>query len=70
MKFHLDNTRDITIYPRIVSGNPIIEVYEKDENELIAKFENITSNEYNKVYLTNLIGEQDTFDLKIVGGSL
>jgi len=66
----LDNTRDITIFPRIVSGNPIIEVYEKDENELIATFENIISNKYNKVYLTNLQYLQDTFDLKIRGGSL
>ncbi|MGY4884739.1 MAG: hypothetical protein ACP5NZ_04140, partial [Nanobdellota archaeon] len=66
----LNSTNDITIYPNISFGIPTLEVYEKDKQELIAKFENITSNEYNKVYLTNLIGEQDTFDLKVVGGSL
>jgi hypothetical protein len=37
---------------------------------LIATFENIISNKYNKVYLTNLQYLQDTFDLKIRGGSL
>ena len=66
----LDTTRDITVFPRIISGDPIIEVYEEDKNELIAQFENLVSNEYNKVYLTNLQSQQDTFDLKIVGGSL
>ncbi|MFH1503162.1 MAG: hypothetical protein ABIE36_00700, partial [Candidatus Diapherotrites archaeon] len=43
----LDNTRDITIYPRTISGTPSIEVYEKDENTLIAEFTNINSNQYN-----------------------
>ena len=27
----LDNAKDIRIYPHIISGNPRIEVYEKDE---------------------------------------
>ncbi|MCX6746691.1 MAG: hypothetical protein NTU63_00985 [Candidatus Pacearchaeota archaeon] len=66
----LDSTRDITIYPRVVSGNPRIEVYEKDKAELIAEFTNLTSNEYNKVYLTNLQGSQDTFDLQVLDGSV
>jgi parallel beta-helix repeat protein len=66
----LDNTKDITIYPRTISGTPSIEVYEKDESTLIANFTSITDNEYNKVYLTSLVGTQDTFDLRIVGGSV
>jgi len=66
----LDSTRDITLFPRIISGNPIVEVYEKDKNELIAQFDNLISNEYNKVYLTNLQSQQDIFDLKVVGGIL
>ena len=66
----LDNTRDITIYPRIVSGEPKIEVYEIDENETIAEFSSLNSDEYNKVYLTNLSGKQDSFDLRIIGGSI
>ena len=67
---NLTNQNDITFYPRIISGNPIIEIYEKDSDEKIAEFNSIVSNDYNKALLTNLIGEQDTFDLKIIGGSL
>jgi len=66
----LSSSDDITIYPKVVSGNPRVEVYEKDKNDLIAKFTNIISNQYNKVLLTNLHGSQDTFDLKIIGGSI
>jgi len=66
----LDSTRDITVYPRIISGEPTIEVYEQDETELLATFDPVTSNEYNKIYLTNLTGEQDTFDLRIIGGTV
>ncbi len=66
----LDNTRDITLYPRITSGNPRIEVYEIDGTEKIAEFSSLNSNEYNKVFLTNLVGEQDTFDLRVTGGSI
>ncbi|MCK5043993.1 hypothetical protein KAR52_03270, partial [Candidatus Pacearchaeota archaeon] len=66
----LDFSKDITIYPRIISGNPRVEVYEVDGTEIIAEFTTIIPNELNKIYLTNLVGLQDTFDLKIVGGSL
>ena len=66
----LDSSKDITLYPRVISGTPKIEVYEKDETTKIAEFTNIVSNEYNKVYLTNLQNSQDTFDLRVVGGSL
>jgi outer membrane protein assembly factor BamB len=63
----LDSTRDITIYPR---GTGSVEVYEVGQEVLIAKFDPIVENEYNKIYLTNLNGTQDTFDLKVVNGSL
>jgi hypothetical protein len=66
----LNSSNDITVYPRIVNGTPIIEVYEKDKNEVIALFDNITSNVYNQVLLTALNGTQDTFDLRVVNGSL
>ena len=66
----LDSSRDIMIYPRVVSGNPKIEVYEVDGIDLIAEFTSINSNQYNKVLLTNLQGSQDTFDLRVVGGSI
>ena len=67
---NLTSDKDITIYPRIVNGNPKVEVYEIDGTELIAEFVSINSEELNKIYLTSLNGEQDTFDLKVVGGSL
>ncbi len=67
---NLTNENDITLYPRIVSGSPRIEVYEKEGTKLIAEFTNIQDRKYNKVLLTNLEGEQDTFDLKILDGSL
>ena len=71
----LDNNRDITIYPRVISGTPKIEVYEFQGTEVIAEFTSINNNEYNKIFLdgssgAGLTGEQDVFDLRIVGGSL
>ncbi|MDP7196430.1 MAG: hypothetical protein QF864_09600 [SAR202 cluster bacterium] len=66
----LNNDNDITIYSRIISGNPIIEVYEVNGDEMIAKFGEIMEDKYNKIYLTNLNGSQDTFDLRVVGGSI
>jgi hypothetical protein len=68
---NLTSNRDITIYPRIVSGEPKIEVYEIDSTDLIAEFDSINSNTYNKVYLTNLQSEsQNVFDLRVVDGSV
>ncbi|MEK6926022.1 MAG: Ig-like domain-containing protein [Nanoarchaeota archaeon] len=67
---NLTSSNDITIFPRIINGNPRIEVYEVNKSVLIAEFSSITNNQYNKVYLTNLPGEQDTFDLKIQRGSI
>jgi|GEM_PF-4104967 len=67
----LDNTRDITIYPRIASGSPYIEVYEVNGTTAVANFSTLNENEYNKIFLTDLISEsQDVFDLRIVGGSV
>jgi len=66
----LDSSRDITIYPRTISGTPKIEVYEFNKTELIAEFTTINDSEYNKVYLTGLEGEQDTFDLRVLDGSV
>ncbi|MBI1972647.1 hypothetical protein HYS50_01435 [Candidatus Woesearchaeota archaeon] len=67
---NLTNENDITVYPRIVSGNPRIEIYEVNGNDIIAEFTSLSQNQYNKVLLTNLQGSQDTFDLKVQGGSL
>ncbi len=68
----LDKTRDITLWPRTVSGISRVEVYEIDGNTTVASFESLNDNEYNKVYLTGLADgvSQDTFDLKVMGGSV
>ncbi|MCK5450105.1 DUF285 domain-containing protein [Candidatus Pacearchaeota archaeon] len=66
----LDSSRDITIYPRVVSGTPKVQIYEVNDTELIAEFTTINSDEYNKIYLTNLQGTQDTFDLKVIDGEI
>lgn len=65
----LTSANDITIYPRIISGNPSIKVYEQNGTELIAEFASLTSDQYHKIFLTSLSGSQDTFDLRIVNGS-
>jgi len=66
----LDNVSDITLYPRIISGNPRIEIYEVNESVLIAEFNPLINDTYNTIYLTNLNNYQDTFDLKIINGSI
>jgi len=67
---NLTSDRDITVYPRTVSGNPRIEIYEIDGAEIIAQFNSLNDNEYNKVFLDGLQGSQDRFDLKILDGSV
>ncbi len=66
----LDNTRDITLWPRTVNGTPKIEVYGENGTEVVAEFGSLNSNEYNRVILTGLNGSQDTFDLKIFDGDI
>ncbi len=69
VKFEKNLTRenDITIFPKLLSQNATIEIYEADENKLIAEFDQLESTQYNKVFLDNLDRAQDTFDLKIYG---
>src|SRR3989344_1067631 len=67
----LKSNNDITIFPRIVSGDPRIEVYSINNLAYkIAEFNNLKDNEYNKIFLTNLTGEEHTFDLVVLGGSV
>jgi len=66
----LSNGRDITLYPRIISGSPNIEVYEIEGTERITEFSSLVSNEYNKAILTNLNGNQDSFDLRVINGTI
>ncbi len=67
---NLNSGNDITLYLNITSGNPIINVYEKEDNLTLATFDNLTNSVLQKIYLTNLSGEQKTFDLQIIGGSV
>ncbi|MCA9485600.1 MAG: LamG domain-containing protein, partial [Nanoarchaeota archaeon] len=64
----LDSTKDITVYPRIVSGSPRMEIYEINGSQKVAEFTSLNEGE-NKVYLTGLVGLQDTFDLLILDGT-
>ncbi len=62
----LDSTKDITLYAR----NPekeriIIEIYYYNTTQKIAEFPIIKKEGYYTIYLTELQGEHDTFDLKI-----
>ncbi len=66
---NLTSEGDITLYARADQSSSI-EVYEKDEDELIATFDNINDEAWYKVYLADLMGTQDVFDLKIIGDSI
>jgi hypothetical protein len=66
----LDFSNDITIWPRVISGKPRIEVYEADGTTLIVSFDSLINDSYNKVFLSGLNKKQDTFDLRIIGGSV
>jgi hypothetical protein len=67
---NLTSGNDITIYPRIISGTPTIQVYEIGRSVPIAEFTSIRSNQYNKVLLENTARSQNTFDLRVLGGSV
>ncbi|MBU0467131.1 MAG: LamG domain-containing protein, partial [Nanoarchaeota archaeon] len=67
---NLTSSNDITLYPRTITGTPKIEIYEINGSELIAEFSSLIDNQYNKVYLTNLQGSQDTFDLLVLNGEI
>ncbi|MBR9704689.1 hypothetical protein GOV12_04705, partial [Candidatus Pacearchaeota archaeon] len=67
---NLTSSNDITIFPRIVSGDPKVFVYEVDGVEILAEFNEIVENSYNKVFLNNLGGTQDSFDLLILNGTI
>ncbi|MGC8816666.1 MAG: PGF-pre-PGF domain-containing protein [Candidatus Hadarchaeum sp.] len=63
----LNPWNDITVYVRNTQGlNTWIEVYYPDSSEKITQFPVITSEGYYKVYLANMNGRSDTFDLKIL----
>ena len=64
----LTKENDITIYARAIgSESSSIEIYTKDGNQLVNKFENILDEDWYKVYLTNLDDKTNIFDLKVLG---
>ena len=65
----LTSERDITIYARS-NGSAEIEVYRQNDSELIIKFENISDENWYKVYLNNLNESNDVFDLRILSGDI
>jgi len=63
---NLTSDRDITVYARNnQSLNTTIEVYYYNSSEKITEFPIITDEKYYKVYLTDMSGSHDTFDLKV-----
>ena len=62
----LDSSSDITIFARS-NGESQIEVYTRDSNTLITRFDEITSESWYRVYLASLTGKHTTFDLKTIG---
>ncbi|MBU0958227.1 MAG: LamG domain-containing protein, partial [Nanoarchaeota archaeon] len=65
----LDSSKDITIYG-YSNESGSVEVYEENGEVKIAEFGVISSDDVYKIYLSNLTGTQDVFDLKVVGGNV
>lgn len=64
---NLTSENDILIYAKSNYTNISLEVYEKDGTNPIANFQEIRDNKEYRVFLNNLQGEQDEFDLRILG---
>ncbi len=67
---NLTSSNDITIYARSNGTNASIGVYEKGENNEIANFGLINEDKKYKIFLTNLSGIKDTFDLLVQNGAI
>ncbi|MEK6888678.1 MAG: right-handed parallel beta-helix repeat-containing protein [Nanoarchaeota archaeon] len=65
---NLTSSNDITIYASSIGGT--VEVYEKDSGVKIADFGTIGEYGKKQVILTNLVGQQDTFDLLVKNGEV
>ncbi len=66
---NLTSENDITIYARGDVGSRV-EVYEKDSDVKLAEFSDLDFDGRYYVLLNNLVGENNVFDLKVVGGSV
>jgi len=65
----LSKYHDITIYAKS-KDSASVEVYEKDGEEKIADFGEISEGKNYRILLGGLSKHQDTFDLKVVGGNV
>ncbi|MFC1697127.1 LamG-like jellyroll fold domain-containing protein, partial [Nanoarchaeota archaeon] len=64
---NLTSENDITVFVRNTQSlNTLIEVYYYNSSEKITEFPIITQEEYYTIYLTDMIGNNDMFDLKII----
>ena len=66
----LTNVNDITIFAKSNYADSTVQVYQKDSDVLLATFDGITSDAMYRIFLTSLGGNQDTFDLKVVGNAV
>jgi len=58
---------DITLYAKSTGNKSVrVEIYEKDSDEVLAVIDNISDDDKYQVFLSELEGFQDTFDLRIV----
>ncbi|MBW6442657.1 hypothetical protein K0A97_02640 [Patescibacteria group bacterium] len=69
-KENLSSSNYIKVYPKIISGDPKIDVYEMNQENLIGTLNQIRDYGSNDIYLTELKGVQDSFDLRIREGIL
>ncbi len=67
---NLTSENYIKIFSKRSSGEPRIEIYESGGTELISEFTNLISGQYNKIPLTNLQRSQNSFDLRVLEGSV
>ena len=59
----LDSEKDITLVARSINNqDTTIEIFQKDQNQVINTFQNINEEGVYKVYLDNLVGTEITFD--------
>jgi len=65
---NLSATKDITVYARSAHQNASIEVYEVGNETKLINFGKIGIAKDYRVLLTDLIGTQDTFDLRVING--
>ena len=66
---NLTPSNDITIYARS-NDSASVEVYEKDSDIKIADFGIVNEDKKYQIFLNNMSVSQDSFDLKVVGGSV